>query len=147
MPVYFARGVAALRAAAGMINCLENTIVAPLAAETPRGWTPAALALSEPLSPISTLVAAPRAYEPAAMALAAQELIWRAYGDLYVDTGRCQAFGINGVVVTRVHRDLAGHAVSGREALGVPRAITIRGDAGQTMTLTLKPRAAFEFQL
>jgi hypothetical protein len=147
IPAYFTRGVAAVRAAIGMINCLENTIVAPLAADAPRGWTPAALALSEPLSPISTLVAAPHAYEPAAMVLAAQELIWRTYGDLYVDTSRSQAFGINGVVVIRVHRDLAGHAVYGREALGVPRTITVRSDSGQSLTLTLKPRAAFEFQL
>ncbi|MCX7004754.1 MAG: hypothetical protein NTV22_15985 [bacterium] len=144
---YFTRGIAALRAACGMVNCLENTIITPLAADQPRGWTPAAAQLTQPHAPMTTLARAPVAYEPAALVLCGRELLWRAYADVYVDTQRGMAFGINGVVIERVQRDLAGHAVYGREALGVPRTITARTSSGTVLTLALKANAAFEFQV
>ena len=64
-----------------------------------------------------------------------------------MDVQRSMAFGINGVVIERVQRDLAGHAVYGREALGAARSITIRSSNGTTLTLALKANAAFECQV
>jgi hypothetical protein len=144
---YFERGVAALRAACTMINCLENTVISPLAAEQPRGWTPLAAQLSQPHAPATALVHAAVAHAPAAWLLCGRELLARAYADVFVDVQRSMAFGINGVVIERVQRDLAGHAVYGREALGAARSITIRSSNGTTLTLALKANAAFECQV
>jgi len=85
--------------------------------------------------------------QAAGPALCASELVQRKYGDVYVDTRRKQAFGLNGILVRQCQADLAGLAVSGSEALGMSREITVRTETGHSFSVSLKKHAEFEIQV
>ncbi len=147
---YFKRGVGALRASFALMNCPENGAAADLFSPS-EASKPGRLApycrLEVPGDP-KTCLPAPDDFDwEAGTAACASEDIRQAYGDLYVDTRRQQAFGINGIVVTRVEADLAGLAVYGREALGQARSIVVRTETGQSFTVKLKKSADFEIQV
>jgi len=84
-----------------------------------------------------------------AAGIAAQKAgeIFQTYGDIYVDTKRKCAFGVNGVTVTRVESDLAGLAVYGKETFGKARTITVKTDTGLSFKTKIKKNADFEFQV
>lgn len=149
---YFARGVAALRAQYGVIErravrTSQDTAQLSLLSEKSGDDLPTAYCPVNPLKP-DTEVLERRLWQLRYWsALGAAETIWREYGDVYVDTRRVQAYGINGVVVKRTQADLAGIAVFGRELLGVARTLTVRTDTGETIRLKVKPSTPFEVQL
>jgi len=150
---YFQRGVAALRAQYGAVERMEAQLGAagdellPLMHGAVRGELPAAYAVTEPAHPHAEALAQPLWQLGPWSALCAAEEIWQAYGDVYVDTRRVQAFGINGVAVERVQKDLAGVAVYGRELLGTARTLTLRTDAGATLQIKAKAGAAFALEV
>ncbi len=150
---YFQRGVAALRAQYGMMERAQPRAAAageealPLLNGGNAGEMPLACLPADPAQPRTECSTQPLWQLGPWTALCAAESIWRAYGDLYVDTRRAQAFGINGVVVERAHSDLAGIAVYGRELLGAARTLTVRTDSGATVQLKVKANAPFELQV
>ncbi|MCX7847267.1 MAG: hypothetical protein N2595_04475, partial [bacterium] len=149
---YFHRGIAALRAQYAVVEYAhprtsEQSASLPLLPSQPVAHLPTAFSLVNPSKPDFELLSQPLWLLSPWTPLCAAESIWREYGDLYVDTRRVQAFGINGVVVERAQRDLAGIAIYGRELLGTARSLLIRSDTGQTLTLKVTPNAPFEFQL
>jgi hypothetical protein len=147
---YFHRGVAALRAAAATVYCREHPHTLDLYAGpmAQRGRVAPAV---QPGQPDARRVSiAPPAYDGIAATgavAAAIEQVWHSYGDLYIDTRRVQAFGINGVTIEKVQSDLAGTAVSACEALGKPRDIMVRTDTGVAFPVNLKAGARFEVQV
>lgn len=150
---YFQRGVAALRAQYGVVERTQprpgaaGEDLLPLLNGSAPGDLPSAYMITEPAHPRTDMLATPLWQLGPWTALCAAECIWREYGDLYVDTRRAQAFGINGVVVERTQKDLAGVAVYGRELLGAARTLTVRTDTGATFHIKVKAGAAFELQV
>jgi hypothetical protein len=143
---YFQRGVSALRAAWSMLRCPENKALTALVPDAPDGMLIPSVTFLNPAAPHT---------QPGTMAasgvnelslLCVGEMIKRDYGDVYTDTTRQRAFGVNGVEIERVQRDLAGIAVFGRESLGHDRTLAVRTDTGQSFTTRVKSRAKFELQ-
>jgi hypothetical protein len=147
---YFHRGVAAVGAAASMVYCRENAHTATLCTgrDAQRGYVPAAVLVDKPAAPtLSTRVPDYDGIVPSGIVATALEQVWRAYGDIYIDTRRSQAFGINGIAVDRIHTDLAGTAVSARELLHKTRDIVVRTDTGVSFPVSIKADAHFEIQV
>ena len=69
------------------------------------------------------------------------------FGDLYVDTQRQKAFGINGITIKKFKVDLAGLAIYGREALGISREITIKTSSDISFKVKVKANEDFELQI
>ncbi len=69
------------------------------------------------------------------------------FGDLYVDTKRQKAFGINGITIKNCKVDLAGLAIYGKEALGTSREITVRTSSGNSFKVKIKANENFEIQV
>ncbi len=143
---YFQRGMAALRAAWSMLRCPENQALSALLPDAPDGMLVPSVTCVNPAHPRTQpgIIAASGVTELSLLCIG--ELIKRDYGDVYIDTRREQAFGVNGVEIERVQQDLAGFAVFGREALGHDRTLAIRTDTGQSFNVKVKSRAAFEVQ-
>jgi len=146
---YFIRGVAALRAAFVLMNCPENAELNSLIdtdKETEKGYIfPYCFPT---LHKQKVVLPAQDFYHNATeKSLLALEETLCTYGDLFVDTKRRRAFGINGIFVNRVEVDLAGVAVYGEEFLGKARALNVRADSGIAFTAKIKKVAEFEVQV
>jgi hypothetical protein len=135
---YFYRGITALRAAYYLLNAENSGSGAFLASHC---------YLTSPAMPRTGYDTETIFDKAAGPALCAGELVHREYGDLYVDTRRKQAFGINGIQLNHCQADLAGLAVSGCEVLGHARDITVRTEAGHAFTVRVKQHADFEVQV
>lgn len=135
---YCYRGIAALRATFYLLNPESSD---------PAAFLPSHCFLTNPLDPRTGYDRSSTFDQAAGPALYASEQVQREYGDLYVDTRRKQAFGLNGLHVRQCQADLAGLAVSGCEALGVSREITVRTESGHTFSVVLKKHGEFEVQV
>ena len=69
------------------------------------------------------------------------------FGDLYVDTKRQKAFGINGVTIKNIKVDLAGLAIYGKETVGISRQITVKTSSGNSFKVKIKANEDFEIQV
>jgi hypothetical protein len=135
---YFYRGVTALRAAYYLLNP-ENSGTGTFLASHCYLTSPGTTRTGYDTETVFEKAAGP--------ALCAGELVHREYGDLYVDTRRKQAFGLNGILVNQCQADLAGLAVSGCEVLGHARDIMVRTESGHSFTVHLNQHSDFEVQV
>jgi len=145
----FLRGIAALRSSYVLMNCPENEdLISQLddMKKIDKGYIfpycfPAAhkqkIALPE-FDELNWI---------AGQTLSVTEEILKEYGDLYVDTKRRRAFGINGLKVKKVESDLAGLAVYGEEFIGKARGISVKTDTGTLFCAKIKEASSFEVQV
>ncbi|RLD12012.1 MAG: hypothetical protein DRI44_02205 [Chlamydiae bacterium] len=146
---YFTRGIAALRASFVLMNCPENEeFLAQIKdmGEIDKGYI---FPYCFP-SVNRDKIILPEAEDfnfASGQALCVTEEILNEYGDLYVDTKRRKAFGINGLKVKKVESDLAGLAVYGEDFLGKARTISVKTDTGILFTSKIKKSSQFEIQV
>lgn len=77
----------------------------------------------------------------------AGEAIHQTYGDLYVDTSRTRAFGIDGIDVVRVEQELVGTVVYARNTLEKERKIHVCSDNGMHLKVNVGAHAEFHVQI
>jgi len=146
---YFNRGIAALKASYVLMNCPENEeLISQLKnfGKIDKGYIfPYCFPASNRQE---ILLPKPDEFNSASgQALRITEEILRNYGDLYVDTSRRKAFGINGVSVKKVESDLAGLAVYGDDFLCKARLISVKTDTGVSFSAKIKKSSPFEIQV
>lgn len=151
---YFHRGVAALRAACALLYCRENGDVArmyeaaqPALARAGTGCAASALRRAPLPGPAAPDIAHVAFLRAAGAAACSAELIWKEYGDVFIDTRRGQAYGINAVAGVTIEHDLAGLVATGRDALGIPRMLVARTDAGQDRAIRTSQAGTFQIVL
>ncbi len=145
----FSRGIAALRASYVLMNCPENeNLISQLddMGKIDKGYIFPYCFPSIHKQKIN-LPEFDELNWIAGQTLSVTEEILREYGDLYVDTKRQRAFGINGVKVKKVESDLAGLAVYGEELLGKARGISVKTDTGISFRAKIKKASLFEVQV
>ena len=146
---YFTRGTAALRASFVLMNCSENEELVSHTKDFGKIDKGYIFSCCFPSSNRRKIIL-PKPDElnsASGQVLCVTEDILKNYGDLYVDTKRGKAFGINGVIVTKVERDLAGLAVYGEDFLGRARSILVKTDIGTSFTAKIKKSSRFELQV
>ena len=146
---YFRRGISALRASYVLMNCPENKEL--ISGISGRGKVDTGYIFPycfPSLNRKDILLPEINKFNSAtAQTFCVTEEVLRDFGDLYVDTKRKKAFGINGVVVNKVESDLAGVAVYGEEFLGKSRSITLKTDTGISFAVKVKKNSSFEVQV